>query len=179
MLIAVVLFFGSCITTNKSFQSSPVVSRKVELDPIKADIKVDESKKLHGQSSIAYFLIFKIGKNNSFADGIEYSVDASHGFNPIASMRANVMNPIRSSAAYNALQQADAGDYDVLVHPTYETTRENYLFIYRKYTVKVSGYGAKYSNFRTEKQKVVITSSGKEYVFPDDDKNNDKTNKPE
>ena len=131
--------------------------------------KVDESKKLHGESSLAYFLIFKIGKNKSFADGIEYSTDATarSGFNPIAAMRANIMNPIRSAAAYDALTQDGAENYDVLVHPTYEMKKENYLFIYRKYTVKVSGYGAKYSNFRTEKQKVVIIDGGHEYVFPD------------
>ena len=43
------LIFGSmlmtsCVSTNKGFQSSPVISRNVELDPIKADIKVDEKK---------------------------------------------------------------------------------------------------------------------------------------
>lgn len=57
----------------------------------------------------------------------------------------------------------------MLVHPNYTTTVENYLIV-KKYTVSVEGYGAKYSNFRTEKQKVVITNTGKEYIFPDDNK---------
>ena len=60
----------SCLTTNRGFQSSPVISRNVELDPIKADIKVDEKTKLKGESSSAYFLIFRVNGDNTFADGI-------------------------------------------------------------------------------------------------------------
>ena len=159
-----VLFFNSCVSTNKSFQSSPVIARNVTLDPIKADILVNESQKLNGESTLSYVLFFKIGKNKAFADGIQYSTDVAGGFNPMVAFRANIMNPVRSSAAYNALQDTD---YDVLVHPTYETKRENYFFIFRRYTVKVSGYGGKYQNFRTEPQKVIILNNGRELVFPD------------
>jgi hypothetical protein len=45
----------SCVSTNRGFQSSPVISRNVQLDPIKADIQVDETKKLKGESSSGYF----------------------------------------------------------------------------------------------------------------------------
>ena len=39
---------NSCKSTSKGYHSSPVMSKNVELDPIKADINVDESKKLKG-----------------------------------------------------------------------------------------------------------------------------------
>ena len=157
-----VLFFNSCVSTNKAFKSSPVVARNITLDPIKADIRVNESQKLNGESTLTYFLFFKLGMNKYFADGIQYSTDVAGGFNPMVTLRANIMNPIRSSAAYNALRDTD---YDVLVHPTYETRRENYLFLVRKYSVKVSGYGGKYYNFRTEPQILVILNNGQELLF--------------
>ena len=150
-----VLFFSSCVSTNKAYQSSPVIARNVTLDPIKADITIDESRKLQGQSITSYFLCIRLSGNNTYTDGICYSTDA---------FKSGRLKKMRSAAAYDALQ---TGDYDVLVHPTYEIRTDNFLGMYKIYTVKVSGYGAKYSNFRTEPQKVIITSSGKEYIFPD------------
>jgi hypothetical protein len=157
----------SCVSTNRGFQSSPVISRNVQLDPIKADIKVDEKAKIKGESSSAYLLIFRVSGDNTFADGINYSTDASASFisqlNPLKMAQAGRLNKVRGAAAYKALS---TGDYDVLVHPNYTTTVENYL-IFKKYIVKVEGYGAKYANFRTEKQKTVILEGGKEIILDD------------
>jgi len=157
----------SCMSTNKGFQSSPVVARKVKLDPIRADIDVDEKTKLKGESTSSYFLIFRIGGDNTFADGINYSTDASASIvqqlNPVNVLAAKRLNKVRGAAAYKALS---GGDYDVLVHPNYSTTVKNYL-IFKKYTVTVEGYGAKYKNFRTERQKIVVLENGKEYVVQD------------
>lgn len=157
----------SCVSTNKGFQSSPVISRNVELDPIKADIKVDEGKKLKGESTSSYFLIFKVSGDNTYADGINYSTDASSSLiqklNPLNVAKSGRLNKVRGSAAYKALS---SGDYDVLVHPNYTTTIKNYI-IFKKYTVTVEGYGAKYQNFRTEKQKVTIIDGGKEIILQD------------
>lgn len=166
------LFLGSvmmtsCVSTNKGFQSSPVISRNVELDPIKADLKVDEKTKITGESSSTYFLIFRISGGNTFADGINYSTDASASLvsqlNPIKVLQSARLNKVRGAAAYNALK---TGDFDVLVHPNYSTTVKNYL-LFKKYNVKVDGYGAKYENFRTEKQKIVILEDGKELILQD------------
>jgi len=161
------VFMTSCVSTNKGFQSSPVISRNVQLDPIKADLKVDEKSKLKGESSSAYFLIFRVSGDNTFADGINYSTDASSSLlsqlNPMKLAQAGRLNKVRGAAAFKALSSSD---YDVLVHPNYTTTVENYL-IFKKYTVKVEGYGAKYANFRTEKQKVVILEDGKELILQD------------
>lgn len=165
--MAVIVSLSSCITTNRGFQSSPIISRNVELDPIKADIKVDETKKIVGESSSSYFLIFRVTGDNKFADGINYSTDASASFlqqiNPLRLVQARRLNQVRGAAAYKALS---TGNYDVLVHPNYSTTIENYL-IFKKYNVTVEGYGAKYQNFRTERQKVVVLENGKEIIVQD------------
>lgn len=160
-------FVSSCVTTNKGFQSSPVISRNVQLDPIKADIKVDESKKIKGESSATYFLIFRVSGDNTIADGINYSTDASASFaeqlNPLKLVQSGRLNKVRGAAAFNALS---SGNYDVLVHPNYTTTVENFLFV-KKYKVSVEGYGANYVNFRTERNKIVLMESGKEVILQD------------
>ena len=166
-LFIALMLCTSCMTTNKGFQSSPVISRNIDLDPIKADIKVDEKSRIKGESSSSYFLFFRVSGDNTFADGINYSTDASASFfkrlNPLRILQAGRLNKVRGAAAYKALS---TGDYDVLVHPNYTTTVKNYL-IFKKYTVKVEGYGAKYSNFRTEKQRIFILQDGKEMILQD------------
>ncbi|MFT5984256.1 MAG: hypothetical protein ACI9RM_002720 [Ulvibacter sp.] len=161
------MLMTSCVTTNKGFQSSPVLSRNVQLDPIKADINVDDKSKVKGESSSAYFLIFRVSGDNTFADGINYSTDASASalsrLNPLKIAQAGRLNKVRGAAAHKALSK---GEYDVLVHPSYSTTVENYL-IFKKYKVEVEGYGATYENFRTEKQKIVILEDGKEIILQD------------
>jgi ABC-type amino acid transport substrate-binding protein len=158
---------NSCVSTSKGYQSSPVISRNVELDPIKADIKVNEKDKLKGESTSTYFLVFRVSGDNTFADGIRYSTDANASvlsqINPLYAIKQNRMSEVRASAAYNALSK---GEYDFLVHPNYTVTVENYL-LFKKYIVSVEGYGANYVNFRTEKSKVVVID-GKEYIFYED-----------
>jgi len=162
-LVFIITSFSSCVSTNKGFQSSPVVSRNVQLDPIKADIKVDEKTKLKGESSSSYFLMFRVSGDKTFADGINYSI--AQQLNPLKVIQAGRLNKVRGSAAYKALGSG-SGNYDVLVHPNYTTTVKNY-WILKKYEVTVEGYGAKYENFRTERQKIVILESGKEIILQD------------
>jgi hypothetical protein len=155
---------SSCVSTNKGFQSSPVISRNIELEPIKSDIVMDEKTKLTGNGQSSYFLFFRVSGDNTFADGINYSTDANGGFNPLKMIGASRMNRVRSTAAYRALP---AGDFDVLVHPNYTMTTKNVLWIFRSYKCTVTGYGGKYTNYRTERQKTVIIDGGKEFVFPE------------
>jgi hypothetical protein len=116
-----------------------------------ADIKFDEENKLKGESTAMYVLIFRIKGENSYADGVTYSTDSTKNviniLNPNNEIRKNRLLRIRSAAAYNALKDTD---FDLLVHPTYSVTVEDYV-VYKKYIVKVEGYGAKYHNFRTER----------------------------
>ena len=161
MICSIAIFFNSCVSTNKGYQSSPVISRNVQLDPIKADIKVNETAKLKGESTSIYFLCFRIGGDNTFADGINYSTDA---VSPIKSLKTARLNKVRAAAAYKALSN---GDYDFLVHPNYTITSMNFLGLVKVYECYVSGYGAKYEKFRTEKQKIVIVEEGKELILQD------------
>ena len=135
LITIIILTFTSCIATNRGYQSSPVISRNIDLDPIKADIKVDETAKIKGQSTCSYFLIFRVSGDNSFADGIQYSTDASASplqqLNPFKIIKSGRIEKVRGAAAYKALS---SGNYDVLVHPNYTTTIENYL-IYKKYDI--------------------------------------------
>lgn len=168
MIIGMItLSMSSCVSTNKGFQSSPVLARDVQLDPIKADINVNTDEKLKGTSSSMYFLIFRLEGDNKIADGIDYSSETGVGLfqslNPFRAFRLMRLSKVRGAAAYKALE---GKDYDVLVHPSYTVTTKNY-FIIQKYEIEVTGYGAKYENFRTEKQKVVITNNSQEYVFPE------------
>jgi hypothetical protein len=161
------LFFTSCVTTNQGFQSSPVIARNVDIDPIKADVKVDEKSKRTGESTSAYFLIFRVSGDKTYTEGIRYSSETSFGLldklNPIKIIQSSRLNKVRGAAAYKAIENTN---YDLLVHPNYTTTVKNYL-IYKEYNVKVDGYGAKYQNFRTEKQKITTIQDGKEIILQD------------
>lgn len=163
--IFAILSLTSCVSTNRGFQSSPVISRNINLDPIKADINVDASKKLKGESTSSYFLIFRTSGDNTFADGITYSTDASSSpLSKLNVLKSARLNKVRGAAAAKALQNSNA---DVLVHPTYKTKVTNFLYLFKTYEVTVEGYGATYSNFRTEKQKIVILQDGKEVILQD------------
>lgn len=141
-LVAVVFAFNSCKSTSKGYQSSPVISRDVDLDPIKADIQVDETKKLKGNSEALYLFGFRVKGDKEFADGIKYSTYASGNFS-LAGLREG---KIKAAAAYKALNDTD---WDFMIHPTYMVKRKFFL-IGTRYEVEVTGYGAKYHNFRTE-----------------------------
>ena len=56
----VAIAFCSCTTFTKMVQSSPVMARNVELDPIKADIEVYQDQKLTGEGMVKYFLCFQL-----------------------------------------------------------------------------------------------------------------------
>ncbi len=123
-VVIIVASFSSCVSTNKGFQSSPVIARNVELDPIKADIKVNTKQKLKGRSSSSYLFYFlRLRGDNTFADGIIYS--SAGGFNPMKIISAARLGNVRAAAAYKALE---GKDYDVLVHPTYTVTTKGYFF---------------------------------------------------
>lgn len=108
---------SGCTITSKGFQSSTVNVRNVDLDPVKADIKVNENSKLTGLSKSIYFLIFIIQGDNTFADGINYSADDGGGimskFNPFKIYKTLKLNGVRSSAASKSIYRIVIG----LLHP--------------------------------------------------------------
>jgi hypothetical protein len=151
LLVLIITSMSSCVSTNKGFQSAPVMSRNVDLDPIKADIEINAKEKVRGESTAVYFLRFRISGDNTYADGMKFSAESNASIydqlNPFKMITSSRLGPVRGAAAYKALS---SGDYDILVHPNYTVTVKNYLII-KKYTASVTGYGAKYKNFRTEK----------------------------
>lgn len=146
----------SCASYSSGYQSSTVQSRNVQLDPIVADIVVDESQKLKGESESAYLLFFRVRGDNRYADGINYSASAftKEGLfsflNPFKLFEriatGDAEGKVKSAAAYDALRNSGA---DVLVHPTYNVYKKNYLIFY-VYGAEVQGYAGTYTNFRTE-----------------------------
>ena len=157
LLTASVLAMTSCgVTQNKATHSSPVRSRAVNLDPIKADININEEEKLSGMSSSTYVIGFRVSGDQNYADGVNFSTMAFH---------LGRVRQVKSAAAYNAM--LDKG-YDVLVHPTYNIKVERGIFV-QKYTATVEGYGGKYENFRTERQKIIYLDGGKELILQDRD----------
>jgi hypothetical protein len=173
-IFAALIFFSSCTTTSRAFQSSTIPAKNVELDPIKADIKVDNSKKLTGESSSSYLLFFRLKGDDKYADGINFSTEAAltkrlwSFLNPFSLIKkvatGDALGKVKRAAAYKALEGSDA---DILVHPTYTITEKSYLIFY-VFKAEVKGYAGKYQNFRTEKpQKTVIIDGGKEFIFSD------------
>lgn len=163
LLVAIVatLALSSCsVTRTRAIQSSPVVARNVELDPIKADIDVNQDKKLTGEGTALYICGIRVSNlfNLKQVEGVMYSQGGN------IDMLHRGRNTARSIAAYNALESCP--ECDVLVHPKYEVTviKSPLGLIYKKYTVRVSGYGAQYKNFRTEKQIKIIGNQNKEYI---------------
>jgi hypothetical protein len=136
-LLIITTGLQSCKSTSKGYHSSLVMSKNVELEQIKADIKVDETKKLTGTSTATYVFGFKVKGDDKYAAGINYSTNSIRGLRE---------GGIKAAAAYKALE---GGEWDILVHPTYTVSRK-WFFFGTKFEIEVQGYGATYENFRTE-----------------------------
>jgi len=155
-ILAVSLIGTGCASSNQGLSSSNVIDRNVELDPIRADINVNDEERLKGSSQSIYFLFFRLKGDNKYADGISYSANAFNKeglfsfLNPFRLFEmiatGDAEGKVKSAAAYNAIEGKEV---DVLVHPTYSVTKKNYLIV-SVYEAEVQGYGATYSNFRTE-----------------------------
>ena len=168
------LTLNSCSTTNKAFQSSPVINRNVEIDPIKADIEIDDKVKLKGESKSSYLLFFRLSGSNKYADNINYSAETkltkrlASFLNPFYLVKriatGDAVGKVKAAAAYKALENTDA---DVLVHPMYTISEKSFLIFYI-FKAEVTGYAGKYKNFRTERRRnnTIILNNGKELTFP-------------
>ena len=107
-LFAFSMAMTSCgVSFNKSYNSSAVQLGDVQLDPIKADLTVDQTSKLVGSSKSSFFLMFKVAGDNYFADGVRFP-----------GMSFGAVNAVKSSAAYNALNSTE-NDFDIIVDPQY------------------------------------------------------------
>lgn len=175
LLLAMIatMAFASCASVQRGAQSATVILKDVELDPIKADIEVNQEQKLHGEGVVRYILGIRIDglKEQKMLDGINYAQDFSSTGKSrwAAKIFERRKNTARAVAAYKAMESCP--DCDVLLHPKYElTVKKSPLgILYKKYEAHVSGYGATYKNFRTEKEIKIIGSDNKEYIVVEDE----------
>ena len=118
--------FTSCSVLNKSTNAA-FFEAKAEVESVKAEVIVDDSKKIRGTSKSTYLLGFlRISGDNKYADGVYGS------FNPL-----NKNAHVSAAAAYKAIKSSGA---DVIVNPQYEIKATNFLLFS---TVEASVTGMK------------------------------------
>jgi len=62
----------SCKSTLASTTSTPI-SVSENIHPLDADISVDTSTKIEGESKSLYFLFFQLRGDKKYAEGVDYS----------------------------------------------------------------------------------------------------------
>lgn len=137
LLLPLVAFLASCNSTKMNSLSTPMYSPRAEINPIRAEVTIDKNKVLEGEASMTYFLVFRIQGDNDYAEGMSYS-GGLYGL-PNIGLTAK----IKSAAAFKALSNSGA---DIIVHPNYVVTKQNYIF-FRKVKVRVKGYAGYFKNF--------------------------------
>ena len=138
LALSLALIITSCTTTRTGALSTPAYAPKAEINPIRANVDVDMNKKLVGESTSSYFLVFQVGGDNKFADGMSYSSESQ--FNALFKAREN---KTKSAAAFKAIQGSGA---DIIVHPNYIVEVHDYL-LFKQIKVKVTGYAGYFRKF--------------------------------
>lgn len=138
LILGIAVAITSCSSTRTGALSTPAYAPRAEINPIRANIDVDMDKKISGESLSSYFLIFQVGGDNKFADGMSYSSESQ--FNALFKAREN---KTKSAAAFKAVKSSGA---DIIVHPNYEIQVKNYI-IFKQIKVKVTGYAGYFKKF--------------------------------
>lgn len=144
LALSLALIITSCTTTRTGALSTPAYAPKAEINPIRANVDVDMNKKLVGESTSSYFLVFQVGGDNKFADGMSYSSESQ--FNALFKAREN---KTKSAAAFKAIQGSGA---DIIVHPNYIVEVHDYL-LFKQIKVKVTGYAGYFKKFYQKEYK--------------------------
>jgi hypothetical protein len=134
LLIPLIGLLASCKSTQTSTLSTPVYAPKAEINPIHVDVDVDMNKKLQGEAQASYFLFFRLGGDNKFAEGMSFSGS------PIAPSK---YGKLKAAAAYKAVNNTGA---DVIVHPNFVIESNNFLF-FSTVKMKVTGFAGKFKKF--------------------------------
>lgn len=142
--LVLALSLTSCSSTRTGALSTPAYAPKAEINPIRANVEVDMNKRIVGESTSSYFLIFQVGGDNKFADGMSYSSESQ--FNALFKAREN---KTKSAAAFKAVKSSGA---DIIVHPNYEIQIKNYI-IFKQIKVKVTGYAGYFKKFYQKEYK--------------------------
>ena len=116
--------FTSCSVLNKSTNAA-FFETQAEVESVKAEVIVDDSKKIRGTSKSTYLLGFlRISGDNKYANGVYGSI------NPL-----NKNAHVSAAAAYKAIKSSGA---DVIVNPQYEIKDPNF-FLFSTVEASVSG----------------------------------------
>ena len=110
LLLLTIITLASCSSTQTAFDSSPVNSKSVDLDPIKADINIDESSKIKGSSKSTYFLFFRLSGDKVYADvelgeQKDFTTSILSLLNPFNWIYNGGERKTKSAAAYKALSK--------------------------------------------------------------------------
>ena len=132
------LLLTGCSSTLIGVPSTPIIVSS-NTRPLDADITVDVNKKIAGESSASYFLLFKMSGDSKFAEGVDFSVKSNVFSTKIAK--------IKSAALYNAVNDSKC---DLIVHPNYVVEVNNLIF-FKKIKVKVTGYAGTINKIQQQK----------------------------
>jgi len=123
-VLVVLLLTTSCASLTKSTNSARFEASAL-VDPVKAEVIVDDSQKINGTSESFYLLgLFRLSGDNNFSTGV---------FSNINPFDKNTM--VSSAAAYKAITKSNA---DVIVNPQYVIENHNYI-LWQTVKVKVTG----------------------------------------
>jgi hypothetical protein len=115
---------SSCSVLNKSTNAAFFESQ-ANVAPVEAEIEVDDSKKIKGNSKSVYLLgILRIAGDNKYANGVFSS------YNPF-----DIIAPVSAAAAFKAIKSSGA---DVIVNPQYEVKQTN-LILFKTVEATVTG----------------------------------------
>ncbi len=129
LLMTISVLLSSCSVMNKSTNAAFFESQ-AQIEPVKAEIIVDDSKKINGKSKSVYLLgIIRISGDNKFADGVFRS------YNPL-----DKVAPVSSAAAFKAIKSSGA---DVIVNPQYEVKQSNFI-LWQTVEAEVTGMKGMY-----------------------------------
>ena len=95
LLLTISILFSSCSVMNKSTNAA-FFEAQADIEPVKAEVVVDDSKKISGKSKSVFLLgIIRISGDNKFADGVFRS------YNPL-----DKVAPVSSAAAFKAIKSS-------------------------------------------------------------------------
>lgn len=127
----------SCSTLTKTANVANGVNTDVIINPIVANVDMDNAVEVQGSASSTYLLFLQISGGRKTVE------------TPNSSALPFLMDrvgKVKNAAIYNALSEQS---FDIIAHPRYTTVVTTHLFgLIKTYQVDVVGYGANISEFK-------------------------------
>ena len=132
-ILALALVTTSCKSTKVGPFNKPIsIGIGTDVRPLDADISVDLTKKISGESKGLYFLCFRLSGDKTYTIGADNT--AKSGFPSFNGLTK--VDVLKSAAAYKAVTDSKS---DWLVQPNYVIDIEKLVF-FKRIHVKVNGY---------------------------------------